>query len=78
MGINIKLKPQKTPATIKKERRRAVWEAGTNTAVGFALNQIILLTFSVPLFQSVLISSIMVAVSFLRCYLIRRVFTSKT
>jgi len=73
--MKIKITRPKTELEKKKERKRSHQEAAVNTIVGILINQGILLAFGMPLTQATIITAIMVLVSYLRSYVIRRIFS---
>lgn len=72
--MKLKINRPKTEMEKKKERRKSHQEAAVNTVVGLVLNQAILWAFGVPLVQASIITAIMITVSYLRSYAIRRAF----
>jgi hypothetical protein len=60
---------------MSQTKRKSALEAGVNTVVGIVLNQLILWAAGIPLGTATFLTVVMVGVSFLRSYIVRRMFT---
>jgi len=55
-------------------RRLAAYEAGANMVAGTIMSNIVLFAFGLPLAENIAITAIMIVASFVRSYVIRRIF----
>lgn len=55
-------------------RRHSIYEAWTNTILGLVISQGVLMLFSVPMGKAATMAIIMVFISTLRNYIVRRLF----
>ena len=57
--------------------KRSIQEAWVNTLIGILINQLVLFAFGIPLKSAGAITVIMIALSTIRSYVIRRIFNKK-